>query len=235
MTLFRVGYENNNDDRTIAWSLEHPGCFAYGADQAAAQGAFPARARRYVEWVASHGGSWLQPGMDIQVSNEEVFDVYRIDPSFERVGRGQGYMVESFFLYDWKPLSRSEIERALQLLAWTRADLLDVIRGLTPVQLTRKASGERWDINGILNHIASGEWFYQERLGHAFPAREENLPFDPLESLNLVRDHFIGLLPALEGVQQVVGLEGEFWSPRKLLRRAVWHERDHTEHIRKLI
>jgi hypothetical protein len=26
----------------------------------------------------------------------------------------------------------------------------------------------------------------------------------------------------------------EFWSPRKLLRRAVWHERDHTTHIRRL-
>jgi hypothetical protein len=32
----------------------------------------------------------------------------------------------------------------------------------------------------------------------------------------------------------VVGLEGEFWSPRKLLRRAVWHERDHSQHIRQL-
>lgn len=29
------------------------------------------------------------------------------------------------------------------------------------------------------------------------------------------------------------GVEGEFWSPRKLLRRAVWHARDHTAHIRK--
>jgi hypothetical protein len=32
-----------------------------------------------------------------------------------------------------------------------------------------------------------------------------------------------------------MGTDGEFWSPRKLLRRAVWHERDHTEHIRKLL
>jgi len=36
-------------------------------------------------------------------------------------------------------------------------------------------------------------------------------------------------------VNQVVGLDGEFWSPRKLLRRTVWHERDHVDHIRKLI
>jgi hypothetical protein len=32
-----------------------------------------------------------------------------------------------------------------------------------------------------------------------------------------------------------MGTDGEFWSPRKLLRRAVWHERDHTGHIRKLL
>ena len=26
----------------------------------------------------------------------------------------------------------------------------------------------------------------------------------------------------------------QFWSPRKLLGRAAWHERDHTAHIREL-
>jgi hypothetical protein len=36
-------------------------------------------------------------------------------------------------------------------------------------------------------------------------------------------------------MNKVVGVEGEMWSPRKVLRRAVWHERDHTEHIRKLL
>jgi hypothetical protein len=28
--LFRISIENNNDDRSIAWALDHPGCFAYG-------------------------------------------------------------------------------------------------------------------------------------------------------------------------------------------------------------
>lgn len=31
------------------------------------------------------------------------------------------------------------------------------------------------------------------------------------------------------------GENGEFWSPRKLLRRAIWHERDHTNHILQLL
>ena len=33
----------------------------------------------------------------------------------------------------------------------------------------------------------------------------------------------------------VVGVKGELWSPDKLLRRAVWHKRDHTQHIHKLL
>jgi|GEM_PF-3187094 hypothetical protein len=42
-------------------------------------------------------------------------------------------------------------------------------------------------------------------------------------------------LPGLEASDKVVGVDGEFWSPRKVLRRAIWHERDHTAHSKKLL
>jgi hypothetical protein len=32
----------------------------------------------------------------------------------------------------------------------------------------------------------------------------------------------------------VVTLSGETWSARKVMRRTLWHERDHTAHILKL-
>jgi hypothetical protein len=41
--------------------------------------------------------------------------------------------------------------------------------------------------------------------------------------------------PAKIGSKQAARVYGEFWSPRKMLRRAVWHERDHTFHTNKLI
>ena len=50
-----------------------------------------------------------------------------------------------------------------------------------------------------------------------------------------MRAHLVEVLPTLVGSRQVIGVEGEFWSPRKLLRRAVWHELDHVEHISKLV
>ena len=144
-------------------------------------------------------------------------------------------MVESFFVHDWKPLLPHEIERALKLLAWSRADLLSLVRELETETLSRSYPNERWDINGILGHIGIAEWWYQERIGYPFPEQEADVPLDPFERLHMVREHLNSLLPRLDGVNKVIGLEGEIWSPRKVLRRALWHERDHTEHIRKLL
>jgi hypothetical protein len=232
--IFRVGIENNNDDRSIAWALEHPGCFAYGGNSEEAQKNFPQSARAYAAWIARHGESWLDEEVEVVV--EEIFDVYFIHPTFEHGERGEDtYMVESFFLRDWQPLKPHEIERALQLLAWSRADLLDLVKDLSAEKLAQTYPNERWSIHGILKHIGGGEWFYQERIGYPFPENEADLPSDPFERLAAVRDHFNSLLPKLDGMNKVVGLEGEIWSPRKVLRRAVWHERDHTEHIRKLL
>lgn len=232
--IFRIGIENNNDDRTIAWALNHPGCFAYGQDSEEAQRNFLSSAREYRAWIAQHEQPWLDDEVDVNL--EETFDTYFITPAFERGERGRDtFMVESFFLHDWKPLVPHEIERALKLLAWSRADLMMVAGGLDAETRARTYPNERWDINGILMHIAGGEWFYQERIGYPFPENEEDLPADPFERLQVVREHFNALLPKLDGVNKVVGLEGEIWSPRKTLRRALWHERDHTEHIRKLL
>jgi len=92
---------------------------------------------------------------------------------------------------------------------------------------------ERWSINGILNHIGGAEWWYLDRLGLAFPKSE--VSDEPLTRLIQTRDALTKILPTLVGVTQVVGQDGELWSPRKLLRRALWHEMDHIKHIQKLI
>lgn len=232
--IFRIGIENNNDDRTIAWALEHPGCFAYGQNSEEAERNFPQAARDYAAWISQHGGPWLDD--EIEVLVEETFNAYFINQAFERVQRGKDtYMVESFFVRDWKPLAPHEVERALKLLSWSRADLMSIVKALSAEKLDQTYPGERWNINGILKHIGGAEWWYQERIGYPFPEHEENVSANPFERLAVVRTHFNSLLPRLVGVSKVLGLEGEIWSPRKVLRRALWHERDHTDHIRKLL
>lgn len=229
----RVGIENNNENRSIAWALEHPGCFAYGRDGAEAQAHMQEAARDYAAWVQSHGMSWMgEEPLEIVV--QQSFDAFFIPRNPLSPG-GEQYLVESFFHYDAEPLTGTDVERAVKLLDWSRQDLLDLLRGLSTEKLNQTFPGERWSINGILKHVGGAEWWYQERIGSAFPPKEADLPDEPMERLELVRAHLMSFLPKLEGVRHMLDVDGETWSPRKVLRRAAWHERDHTQHIRKLV
>jgi len=228
---FRIGLENNMEGRSIAWAVEHPGCFVYGANGDEAIGNLPAAIEEYIGWVAQRETqTWLTPG-DIEIQLDETWETYQITEDYELVP--DGYEVNAWFLYDWKPLGMEEVERGLKLLSWTRADVLETVKDLSPEKLNATYPNERWSIAGILKHIGGAEWWYLNRLGLAFPRLE--VPQDPFERLEKVRSRLEEILPELAGSKQVVGIDGEFWSPRKMLRRAVWHERDHNTHIRKLI
>ena len=53
--LFRVGIENNNEGyRSIAWALEHPGCYAYGDDADEALENLSTAIREYSHWIEEH-------------------------------------------------------------------------------------------------------------------------------------------------------------------------------------
>ena len=169
---------------------------------------------------------------EVDIHPEETWEVYFIDDDLDKV-EGDGYSVESFFRYDWKPLQREEVDHALKMLAWSRMDLQKTISRLSPEKLEATYPSERWNIHGILGHIAGAEWWYLDRLSLAFP--KADLSKDPQIRLDQSRTLLVNCLPKLVGVSQVVGLDGEFWSPRKVLRRALWHELDHIRHIQKLI
>jgi uncharacterized damage-inducible protein DinB len=230
--LYKVGMENGDENRSVAWVLGHLGCFAYGPDGYAALDATPEAIRAYITWIKSHnkGQCWL-PDDEIQVSVDDVWQVYWIDENYDRVENQ--YSVNAWFQHDWKPLTEDEIKRGLDILSWSRADLLEIIQDLSPETLDMTYPNERWSIGGIINHIGGAEWWYLDRLGLAFP--REDVPENPFQRIEMVRTHLNQVLPTLVSSTQVFGIEGEFWSPRKLLRRAVWHERDHSIHIKKLL
>jgi len=230
--IFRVGIENNNDGRSIAWALEHPGCFAYGANASAACINLETAIQKYATWILKNEpNTWLNFD-EVEIIPEETWEVYSIDENLDKVETG-GYYVESFFRYDWKPLKRQEVEHSLQMLEWTRDELLKIIARLSAEKLTATYLNERWSINGILAHIGGAEWWYLSKLDPAIS--EKDLSKEPMIRLEQSRDLFIHTLPKLVDVSQVIGDDGEFWSPRKVLRRSLWHELDHIEHIKKLI
>jgi hypothetical protein len=227
---FKIGLENGIEGRSLAWGLEQLGLFAYGLTGVEALKNLPAAIQEYRSWIASHDAQFWSDLADVEFEQVETFQVYVIDEQFDLAQ--DGYEVNAWFLHDWKPLLPEEIERGLTLLAWSRQDLLATVEGLDKQTMNTKQAGERWSINGILRHVGGAEWWYLDRLGMAIP--REEVPEEPFERLEKIRAQLIRVLPGMVGSNQVVGIDGEIWSPRKLLRRAVWHERDHTAHIQKL-
>ena len=230
----KIGLENGFEGRSLAWALDHPGCFAYGSDGPAAVVNIATAFLLYKSWIGQHTpDSWLADVQDVHVRLVETWEVYEINADYETLPQGE-ISINAWFRQDWKPLTRLEVKRGLQVLAFSRADLLKKYQNLSDEILDRTYPGERWSIRGILRHIATAELWYLDRLGLAGMHRRD-LPEDVFECLEIVRRSMFEVLSAAEGSTQVVGAAGEFWSPRKVLRRAAWHELDHILHIQKLL
>lgn len=231
--LIRVGLENGMDGHSIAWALDFPGCYADGVDGSSALIALPQALVAYEAWVRQRAApSWLPDLSKIDIRLVETWQCYYVADDLSE--SSDGYEVNAWFRDDWRALSEEEISRGLQLLRWSRADLMAALKGASQAAMEEKQPGERWAVRGVLNHLAGAEWWYMDRLELGSLTREQ-LTRDPFERLPLVRAQLEAVLPTLAGVKRVLGKEGEFWSPRKLLRRVLWHERDHIGHVLKLI
>jgi len=229
--IVRVGVENNPEGRSVAWALDHPGCFAYGPDGASAVVAMGRAIPRYIQWMETHTTQpWFNPA-DIDIRLEEVWEDYQVDADMNRTA--DGLLVNAWFQSDWKPLAEEEVRQGLLLLEWSRADLLEAFHSLSPEQLDRPIPGERWTIRGILAHVGTTSWWLMDRLDLAAVPRSQ-LPKDVDERAHTQFERMKQVMAELAGVKKVIGKDGEFWSPRKLLRRAVWHDRDHWGHVCRL-
>ncbi|MHC1740203.1 MAG: DinB family protein [Anaerolineaceae bacterium] len=231
--LIKVGIENNFEGRSLAYALDHPGCFAYGLTETEALIRMPQSLLAYKSWLEGYTeNSWLQDLSDFDVRLVEVFECHFLNDSFEPSAAGKG--VYGWFHHDWLPLTAVEIQRGLSVLEWAHQDLYELTAALSDQKLDKAYSGERWSIRGILSHVASAELFYLNRLGLTRYKRSD-LPEGAWESLKMTLQLNMEILPQMVDKADVRGVEGEFWSPRKIIRRACWHALDHCQHIHRLI
>jgi predicted RNase H-like HicB family nuclease/uncharacterized damage-inducible protein DinB len=210
-----------NEGRWIAHVPDLPGCFVERANRDEAIQAVPQSIEAYIAWCEGHG--LRISGLSDPMIVAEVIRAWESE---------DGYEVNAFFASDRPPLVEDELPQFERLLNATRKDLLGVVGGLDTDDLSREFPGERWSIGGILMHVARAEWWYLDRIGLAFSSAE--LSDEPFQGLAEVREHMLATLPEFVRRSGVVTLAGETWSARKVLRRALWHERDHTDHIKKL-
>jgi uncharacterized damage-inducible protein DinB len=214
--LYHLNLESM-EDRWIAYVSELPGCYVSDLDQTVALAKAPYAVADYWGWLRAHGEA--VPDEPIQTRVDEIHRAWNSEPDYE---------VNAFFAADRSPLAPDEITHALRLFEWSRADLLTAVEALSPADLAREVE-DGWSIRRILLHVGGAEWWYLDRLGLAFP--EAEVPEEPSARLDKVRAHFRGVLPTLARDERLTEPDHECWSPRKMLRRALWHERDHTDHI----
>lgn len=230
----RLGIENNIEGRTLAWALDYPGCFAYGSDETEALIRMPYALLNYEKWIKDHtSDAWIDfTDMDIRVV--ERFSTFRLGEDYNPAPDGEGYEINAWFTDDWRPLDTNEIQKALTIFHWQRDELLAGLTTLDEETLSKQRSGERWNIIGIAKHVANAEVWYLQRLGLTNITRKDlvaNFEDRLTQTANLVDQSF----PRFADKVEVRGIDGEFWSYRKVVRRMLWHQRDHIDHIKKLV
>lgn len=210
------------ESQWVAFVTALPGCFVAAPSRDAALAAAPQAIIEYIRWRRSKGDSIAMPQAPVAVVVDEIMREWAnpLHPN---------YTVSAFLASDAPPLTQAEITLGLRVLAWSYTDLLAAAEVPEPA-FSQAVEGE-WSIAGILDHCGRAERWYLDRLGLA----PERLPKSAgwrarLESAHRV---LLEVLPTLAGVPRLEFVNGELWSPRKMLRRAIWHERDHTLHIRQ--
>ncbi len=225
--LIRLGIEEDPGGKYTAWALEFPGVFSYGKDQAEALLTLPRRLLEFDYWVRLHTDSpWFQlDGLDLHV--DETFTVTRIEH------QGEEYEINAFFQHDLRPLTSAEVDQARQVLGWQQEELLAGIEFADAAALNRVEEGQRWSILGIIRHLAFAELWYLQNLDMPTPEiPRDTHPISVLEQSYLT---LLNALPALVDESRVTEYAQERWSARKLVRRVLWHRRDHIDHIRQLL
>jgi predicted RNase H-like HicB family nuclease/uncharacterized damage-inducible protein DinB len=219
--LYQLGVEDIEPNHWVTWVLELPGCFSKARTREDAIANAPSRIAQYFEWLASYGCESPHHPDKIEVEVGESWDSFISEDD---------YIVNAFFEDDRRPLSGDDVAHVMKLLEYTRKDLLQVIRQISPAQLDKPIEGEvQGTIRGVLKHIATAERWYFDRLNLAFDRKE--MPEDVIDMLDKVRTYTRHKLPQLVGDTRITEKVGEHWSARKLVRRTLWHERAHTEQI----
>lgn len=198
-----------------------PGCFNSHKERETAISGVPKAVDRYVEWANNHGlriSGLSGPMIVAEVARSWIYE--------------QDYEVNAFFASDRPPLAESEVQELETILRASRQDLETELEQISDEAATTELPGQRWSVMGLLDHVATAEQWYCDRLGLALATSK--LPADPRARLVKVRDHTLASLPALAGRRGVVTLSGETWTARKVMRRTLWHEREHTKDIREL-
>jgi predicted RNase H-like HicB family nuclease len=226
-TILRAGIEEMEPNSWVLTVFDLLGCYSTGRTEVEAIAGARQRVRQYFEWLGKKDGNSAPFEESVQVTTVERFErhPWPKDPS---------RYIHAYFEDDARPLRAWDLDIALRLLDWSRQDFLQLVGSLLPDFLDRPENETRWKtVDGLLGHIWESENAILGAMGTAVDLM--TMPSDGVGRLQAVRARLREALPEWTDGEMEREVVGEKWSPRKALRRALWHERDHTLQLEKLI
>lgn len=227
VTILRAGSEEIEPNHWVVFIFDLLGCSSSGRAEQDALAQAPLRVREYFQWLARKDGNPAPFDEPVEITVIEQVRMRSLPGKPES-------QLHGFFEYDRRPLRLWDIDMIQRLLEWNREDLLAVVASASPGRMEQPVEGLVWKTpRGLLEHIYGAE---QWLLGHlGFALEREELPRGTMERLQAIRARTLQIIPELAEVDQVRDIDGELWSPRKMVRRILWHERDHTRQLEELL
>ena len=208
-----VGIEQGPNGAMLVHGLNVPGCVAAGDSGESALEAFTAELSDWLLFRESVGLPVPDREVELEVAVDEWIE------SDSDVASGESSVA---FDADIPPLTDAEIADGLHLLGELRGRLLRELKPLGRGAL----DGERDDLadaRQVLNELARAQWWILTRLGASPLAEVPEAVLGRLDTaMALVVQQFTGF--ARDARERVVELDGEVWTPRKVLRRLLWLE-----------
>ncbi len=212
-TTFAVGLEEGAEGATLVHALDLPGCVAGGETQEEALTAFQSVLS---QWLVTLGALGLPlPRADAEL--EIRVDEWHMSDA--AVAEGESAVL---FEADRVEFDEVEISKQLQRLGDLRGYLLSRVRPL-PDALLDGIWRSEWTARVALEELARSHWWTLSRLGSSSMAEVPDRTLARLDTaMALVVQRFTELAP--DARSRVVEIEGELWTPRKVLRRLLWLE-----------
>lgn len=237
MPRYRVYLEIAENGLSMAHVLDLPGCFARAPSREGALAGLPRAIRSYYDWLRRHGqpAPSVEEAIEVEVAGEQ-----------RGVGPFEHGDAAALFPPERAPISQEEMAVYFRLMDYARADLLALVEGLPDEVLDWAPGPEAVTVRRLLRHVGNAEQWYVSRLvpPETLPApwdEDEDMPL--FEFLEMERRTAVARLRRLDASERghVVhptlwtDYPEEAWTLRKVLRRFLEHEREHTAQIAEIL
>jgi predicted RNase H-like HicB family nuclease len=208
-----LGLEEGADGAVMAHALELPGCAAVGASPEAAVQALQPVLFAWLAALAAAGEPVPPADRELELAVDEWI------ATGARVAAGETTVT---FAADLAPLGPGEAERGLRRLGDLRGRLLARLRRRPEALLDAETAGGT-TVRRVLEELARAQWWTLSRLGASPMAEVPERTLARLDTaMALVVDRMTALDEAACG--RLLEIDGEEWTPRKVLRRLLWLE-----------